>query len=101
MQITLEASSKWPEDVEAIRQLKCAFYLKMSELLREQFYLKTHAFEDRLLVILVSKVRIFLFGRLISFFAGIFRFSHRSRISTRSGVIEIEERRPRSADFAK
>ena len=29
----LESSGKWPDEVEAIQQIKAAFYVKMSELL--------------------------------------------------------------------
>ena len=29
----LESSGKWPDEVEAIKQIKAAFYVKMSELL--------------------------------------------------------------------
>jgi len=29
----LESSGKWPDEVEAIQQMKAAFYVKMSELL--------------------------------------------------------------------
>lgn len=29
----LESSSKWPDEVEAIQQIKTAFYIKMSELI--------------------------------------------------------------------
>lgn len=31
----LEASGKWPDEVEAIQQIKAAFYVKMSELLNK------------------------------------------------------------------
>ena len=29
----MESSGKWPDEVEAIQQIKAAFYVKMSELL--------------------------------------------------------------------
>jgi len=41
----LESSGKWPDEVEAIQQIKTAFYVKMSELLsRDQSVLCSPTF---------------------------------------------------------
>ena len=40
---TLEASGKWPDNVEAIRRLKAAFHIKLSEALKSQFKLPVRA----------------------------------------------------------
>lgn len=37
----LESSSKWPDEVEAIQQIKAVFYVKMSELLSKDRSLVT------------------------------------------------------------
>ncbi len=40
--IQLESSGKWPDDLECIRRLKTGFYLKIVQLLREQYGLTAY-----------------------------------------------------------
>ena len=42
----LEVSGKWPEDREAIRRLKAAFYLRVGKLLEDQHGLMTASYAD-------------------------------------------------------
>lgn len=37
MLIQFEGSGKWPQDVEALRRLKTAFYIKLGKLLQRQY----------------------------------------------------------------
>jgi len=42
--VQLESSGKWPDDLKAISRLKCAFLIRIGELLKQQFGLVTQAF---------------------------------------------------------
>ena len=44
----LESSGKWPDEVEAIQQIKAAFYVKMSELLSRDHSLMSSPTFDHL-----------------------------------------------------
>ncbi len=51
--MVLETSGKWPDDREAMKRLKAAFYLRISRLLRSEFKLISVAKPDCLDVLLV------------------------------------------------
>lgn len=49
--LTLETSGKWPDDLEAVKRVKAAFYLKLGERLQKQFQLVTKTFADGVIVV--------------------------------------------------
>ena len=49
--LTLETSGKWPDDLEAVKRVKAAFYLKLAERLHKQFQLVTKTFPDGVVVV--------------------------------------------------
>lgn len=44
MVVNLEGSGKWPDDVEAIKRVKAAFYLKIAHLVKSKLSLTSIAF---------------------------------------------------------
>jgi len=52
--VQLEASGKWPDDIKAIERLKCAFLIRIGQLLQEQFSLTVQFFPRYLLVLKVN-----------------------------------------------
>lgn len=46
--IQLEHSSKWPNDLQAVRHIKTLFYLEMSKLLESKFNIFSHTNKERL-----------------------------------------------------
>jgi len=49
--LTLETSGKWPDELEAVKRVKAAFYLKLAERLHKQFQLVTKTFADGVIVV--------------------------------------------------
>ncbi len=54
--VQLEASGKWPDNIMAIERLKCAFLMRIGQLLQEQFGLTVQAFPRYLYVLKVSAI---------------------------------------------
>lgn len=52
----LEDSGKWPDSVDAIQNIKTAFYIKISELLKKQFKIPSVPTEKYLDILQVSLV---------------------------------------------
>ena len=50
----LEASGKWPDDLEAVKRVKAAFHLQLSSLLNSKCNLQTNAFPTHVDVFKVS-----------------------------------------------
>jgi U3 small nucleolar RNA-associated protein 22 len=48
--LTLQTSGKWPDDLEAVRRIKAAFYIQLAEKLRVLFDLVTRVFIDHIIV---------------------------------------------------
>ena len=48
--VTLQTSGKWPDDIEAVRRIKAAFYIQMAEKLRNLFDLVVRVFIDHVIV---------------------------------------------------
>ncbi|CAG0892048.1 unnamed protein product [Darwinula stevensoni] len=81
--IRLETSGKWPDDVEAIRRLKAAFYVELSKRLRKSRCL-CHALPDRLWIVLAR----FVFELRVTF-AGEATVHQKERDST--GFLRLRE----------
>lgn len=52
--LQLSTSGKWPEELEAVRKTKAAFYLQIAECLRKQYQLKVQANSSYIDVMQVS-----------------------------------------------
>lgn len=52
--VQLESSGKWPDDIKAMERLKCAFLMRIGQLLQEQFELTVQFFPRYLYVLKVS-----------------------------------------------
>jgi len=48
--LTLQTSGKWPDDLEAVRRIKAAFYIQLAEKLRVLFDLVARVFVDHIIV---------------------------------------------------
>lgn len=48
--LTLQTSGKWPDDLEAVRRIKAAFYIQLAEKLRVLFDLVVRVFTDHIIV---------------------------------------------------
>lgn len=55
VQVTLESSGKWPDDVEAVGKLKTAFLIKIVELLKQQFQIFAVARDSCALIFQVKR----------------------------------------------
>lgn len=48
--LTLQTSGKWPDDLEAVRRIKAAFYIQLADKLRHHYNLVARAFVDHAIV---------------------------------------------------
>lgn len=44
--LSLALSSKWPDDLQAVRRIKAAFYVKIAELMSNQLKLSSQAYPE-------------------------------------------------------
>ena len=47
--LSLQTSGKWPEDLEAVRRIKAAFYMELADKLRKHFQLVAQVFVDHII----------------------------------------------------
>ena len=91
--LTLETSGKWPDDYEAVRRVKTAFYIQLAERWGRQFEATAKAFTDHVLILHCG----FVFKLIIGYQREVALLK---REVTEAGLVKFRDN-PRSIELEK